>query len=66
MKDFERTYSDMVGSFLEGVQSQYPFWQLLKVTHCLRVGQIQGQIPTQDTHPVYRGIVGSILDSMLV
>lgn len=24
MKDFERNYSDMVGSFLEGVQSQYP------------------------------------------
>lgn len=27
IKDFERNYSDLVGSFLEGVQSQYPTCQ---------------------------------------
>ena len=40
IKDFERNYSDMVGSFMESVQSQYPHHP--GMTSCL---QEQGEYP---------------------
>ena len=40
IKDFERNYSDMVGSFLESVQAQYPTGPS-PLQHCVCVSECE-------------------------